>query len=233
MSYKPSASVTQQSAGFVIRQRGLADYQNIYSEMQSFTAARTDETADEIWLLQHAPVYTLGLGARDGHVHSPGDIPIVKTDRGGQVTYHGPGQLVAYILIDLRRRGYGVRNLVSRIEQALIETLVGYGLLAMRRRGAPGVYVNDAKIAALGLRVKNGCSYHGLALNVDMDLEPFGRIDPCGYPGMAVTQLRELGITASIPDVAAQLVTHLAEQLECEVEHMHSEPTTMETIAHD
>ena len=232
-SGNPETGRNRHLSAFLIRQLGTLDYETIYKRMQSFTAARDNDTADEIWLVQHPPVYTLGLGAREGHVHDPGDIPVVKTDRGGQVTYHGPGQLVAYILIDLKRRGYGVRSLVSRIEQALIETIVDYGLLAMRRRGAPGVYVNDAKIAALGLRVKNGCSYHGLALNVEMDLEPFGRIDPCGYPGMAVTQLRELGVTASIPDVAARLVTHLAEQLECEVEHMHSEPTTMETIAHD
>ncbi|MDZ7736541.1 MAG: lipoyl(octanoyl) transferase LipB [Gammaproteobacteria bacterium] len=217
----------------LIRHLGPVDYQTAYSDMQAFTAARTDTTEDEIWVLQHAPVYTLGLGARDGHVHSPGDIPIVKTDRGGQVTYHGPGQLIAYILIDLRRRGYGVRNLVSRIEQALIETVSDYGLLAARRRGKPGVYVNDAKIAALGLRVKNGCSYHGLALNVEMDLEPFSRIDPCGYTGLAVTQLRELGVTAPMADVAEKLVTYLTDQLECEVEHMYSQPTTMETIAHD
>lgn len=233
MSNKLSASVSRHPAGLITRQCGLVDYQTAYSDMQAFTAARGGDTADEIWLLEHSPVYTLGLGARDGHVHHPGDIPVVKTDRGGQVTYHGPGQLIAYILIDLKRRGYGVRNLVSRIEQALIETLAGYGLLAARRRGAPGVYVNDAKIAALGLRVKNGCSYHGLALNVEMDLEPFSRIDPCGYPGLAVTQLRELGVTAPMADVAEKLVTYLADQLECGVEHMYSQPTTMETIAHD
>lgn len=178
-----------------------------------FTGTRTRDTGDELWLLEHSPVYTLGLGARDGHVHHAGSIPIVKSDRGGQVTYHGPGQLIVYLLVDLVRRGYGVRSLVSRIEQALIEYLDVTGLNAVRRTGAPGVYVNNAKIAALGLRVRNGCSYHGLALNVDMDPEPFTRIDPCGYPGLGITQLRDHGVHVTVADAGQQLLPYLTAHL--------------------
>jgi len=218
--------------GLVVRRLGTLNYDDAFERMKAFTASRTQETADEIWLLEHPPVYTLGLGARDGHLHQAGDIPVVKTDRGGQVTYHGPGQLIAYVLVVLKRRGYGVRSLVYRIEQALIDMLAGYQLTAVRRDGAPGVYVQGAKIAALGLRVKNGCSYHGLALNIDMDLTPFERIDPCGYPGLEVTQLNHQGVTAAVETSAEQLVTHLTEQLQC-LSTNPIQTTTMETVAHD
>jgi lipoyl(octanoyl) transferase len=166
--------------------------------MRAFTDARTAETADEIWLLQHPPVFTQGQAGKPEHLLlDAGDIPLIRTDRGGQITYHGPGQIVAYTLVDLQRRGYGVRSLVSRIEQAVIDTLSGYGVRAYADLKAPGVYVDAAgeraKIASLGLRVRRHCSYHGVALNTDMDLAPFARINPCGYPGLRVTQVRALG----------------------------------------
>ena len=173
-----------------------ADYAQTLAAMRDFTARRDAATADEIWLVAHPPVFTQGLAGRAEHLLAPGDIPVVRTERGGQVTYHGPGQVVAYTLIDLRRRSLLVRDLVCRLEQAAIDTLADYGVAAVRRGGAPGVYVADAagrpgaKIAALGIKVSRGCSYHGVALNVDMDLEPFTRIDPCGYPGLEVTDLR-------------------------------------------
>lgn len=197
-----------------IRQLGRVDYQTSYLRMQAFTAARTETTPDELWILQHPPVYTLGLGARAGHAHQTGDIPVVQTDRGGQITYHGPGQLIIYVLVDLRRRGLGVRSLVQRIEQGLIEYLASVGLSAKRRAGAPGVYIDNAKIAALGLRVKKGCSYHGLALNVDMDLTPFAGIDPCGYRGLAVTQLRDEGVDCDVATSAERLLPYLIRELE-------------------
>lgn len=166
--------------------------------MQAFTAARTADTPDELWLLEHSPVYTQGQAGKPEHLIAVTDIPVVPIDRGGQITYHGPGQLVAYVLVDLRRRGYGIRELVSRMEQAVIDVLGAQGVAADRLTGAPGVYVAGAKIAALGLRVKHGCTYHGLAFNVDMDLAPFAAINPCGYPGMRVTQCRDLGVDLSM-----------------------------------
>ncbi len=166
--------------------------------MQAFTAARDADTPDELWLLEHPPVYTLGQAGKAEHLIAATDIPVVPIDRGGQITYHGPGQVVAYVLVDLRRRGYGIRELVARMEQAVIDLLAARGVAADRLAGAPGVYVDGAKIAALGLRVKHGCTYHGLALNVDMDLAPFAAINPCGYPGMAVTQCRDLGVGLSL-----------------------------------
>jgi lipoyl(octanoyl) transferase len=177
--------------------------------MQAFNAARDEATADEIWLLEHLPVYTLGLNGKPEHVLEPGTIPVVNIDRGGQVTYHGPGQIVVYLLLDLRRLGYGVRELVRRMEGAVIALLASYGVAAERREGAPGVYVGEAKIAALGLRVRRGCCYHGLALNVDMDLEPFSRINPCGYSGLPVTQTLDVGIGDNIHDVSERLLALL------------------------
>ncbi|MGQ9659567.1 MAG: lipoyl(octanoyl) transferase LipB [Thermochromatium sp.] len=168
---------------------GLQDYATTWAAMCAFTATRVAETPDELWLLEHPPVFTLGQAGRPEHLLAPGDIPVIHTDRGGQVTYHGPGQLVAYVLFDLRRAKLGIRQLVARLEQAVIDLLGEHGVVAERRPTAPGVYVAGAKIASLGLRVRNGCSYHGLALNVDLDLEPFGRINPCGYSGLAVTRL--------------------------------------------
>ena len=191
------------------RNLGLVAYEPTWHAMQAFTQARTAETEDQLWLVEHPPVFTLGLAGRHEHVLSPGAIPVVKTDRGGQVTYHGPGQAVAYVLMDLRRRGIGVKELVRRIEEAVIEVLRGYGIEGRRRAGMPGVYVKDAKIAAIGLRVARGCSYHGVALNAHLDLEPFRRIDPCGYPGLASTRLADLGVHDKISAVQQILATEL------------------------
>jgi lipoyl(octanoyl) transferase len=177
--------------------------------MQARTRERGAGDRDELWLLEHPPVYTLGLAGKPGHVLDPGNIPVVRTDRGGQVTYHGPGQIVAYVLLDLRRLGYGVKELVRRLEQAIIDTLAGFGIAAARRGGMPGVYVGDAKIAAVGLRVSRGCTYHGIALNVDMDLKPFDGINPCGYAGMATTSMAALGVRDSIDAVQKGLETRL------------------------
>jgi lipoyl(octanoyl) transferase len=192
---------------------GVVDYLTIWRAMQEFTQARTDATVDEIWLLEHPPVFTLGLAGKLEHVLDPGDIPVVQCDRGGQVTYHGPGQVVIYLLLDLRGRGYGVRDLVRRMEQAVIGLLADDGISAARKPGAPGVYVDGAKIAALGLRVKHGCCYHGLALNVAMDLEPFSRINPCGYPGLAVTQTKDLGVRDSMNAIGDRLLRHLLDAI--------------------
>ena len=188
---------------------GRVDYMAALDEMRAFTSARTADTEDAYWLVEHAPVFTLGQAARMEHVLARGDIPVVASDRGGQVTYHGPGQVVAYVLLDLRRAGLNVRTLVCGIEQALIDLLADYNVMAVRRDGAPGVYVGDAKVASLGLRVRKGCSYHGLALNVDMDLEPFSRINPCGYAGLEVTDLRRLGVTATMATIEEHLVVRL------------------------
>jgi lipoyl(octanoyl) transferase len=181
--------------------------------MQRFTEERTADTPDELWLVEHPPVFTVGLNGKAEHLLNPGAIEVVQVDRGGQVTYHGPGQVVLYLLVDLRRRGLGVRALVNLMEQAVIDLLAGYGIAANARQDAPGVYVDGAKVASLGLRVRRGCSYHGLALNVAMDLEPFSRINPCGYPGLAVTQLRELGVTDGMAAAGEQLLAQLAEKL--------------------
>lgn len=177
--------------------------------MQAFTAARDAETPDEIWLLQHPPVFTLGQAGKREHILADLDIPVIAIDRGGQVTYHGPGQVVAYVMLDLRRRGYGVKELVRRLEQAVIDLLADLGIAAERLAGAPGVYAGGAKIAALGLRVRNGCSYHGLSLNVAMDLAPFSAINPCGYPGLAVTQTRDQGIDLASEAMAEVLAARL------------------------
>jgi lipoyl(octanoyl) transferase len=172
-----------------LERRPLPD---VWREMQAFTAERTAATRDEVWFVEHPPVYTLGMRGDRTHLLSPGDIPVVQIDRGGQVTYHGPGQLVAYVLLDLRRLGLGARTLVRALESAVIDTVAGYGVTAVARRDAPGVYVAGAKLAAVGLRVRRHCSYHGIAVNVAMDLAPFRGINPCGYEGLEVTQLREL-----------------------------------------
>lgn len=196
-----------------IRQLGLADYAVTLARMQAFTAGRTPDTADEIWLLEHPPVFTLGLSGNTAHVLDAGAIPVIPADRGGQVTYHGPGQLVAYVLMDLRRAQLGIRELVTALEDAVIAVLAGYGINAASRREAPGVYVGGAKIASLGLRIRGGCSYHGLALNVAMDLEPFSRINPCGYRGLAVTQVADLGGPADLGRVGSDLVPALQKTL--------------------
>jgi lipoyl(octanoyl) transferase len=189
---------------------GLADYEPVWREMQRFTAARTEDTADELWLLQHPPVYTLGVAGCAEHLpRRDTDIPVVKVDRGGQITYHGPGQLVVYTLLDLRRIGIGIRELVRRLEASVVDLLAGYGVVARGSESAPGVYVGESKIAALGLRVRNGCCYHGLAFNVDMDLRPFLEIDPCGYAGLQVTQARDLGVMEEFDAIGEKLVASL------------------------
>ena len=196
----------------IVRDLGRRPYEPVWRAMQAFTDARTEDSADELWLVEHAPVFTLGQAGKPEHVLMPGDIPVVPVDRGGQVTYHGPGQIVAYPLLDLRRLGIGVRELVNRIEQAIIDTLDTWNIVAQRRDGAPGVYVGTAKIAALGLRIRRGCSFHGLAFNVAMDLEPFQRINPCGYQGLAVTQVLDLGGPGSVFAVETVLIDELARQ---------------------
>ncbi len=197
----------------IIRRLGRSDYEPVWRDMQAFTQARTADTPDQLWLVEHPPLYTFGLNAKPEHLHDSGAIPVVRCDRGGQVTYHGPGQVVVYCLIDLRRRGLGVKAFVQTLEQSVIDLLADYGVVAERQVGAPGVYVNGAKIAALGLRITHGASYHGIALNVDMNLEPFARINPCGYPGMAVTQLAALTPGVDLAVVAERLLQGLARNL--------------------
>ncbi|MBA1194553.1 lipoyl(octanoyl) transferase LipB [Pseudomonas entomophila] len=209
------------SACLGVRVLGLQPYEPVLAAMRRFTEQRDASTADEVWLVEHPPVFTQGQAGKAEHLLVPGDIPVVQSDRGGQVTYHGPGQLVAYLLLDVRRLGFGVRDLVSRIERSLIELLAGYDVQAAAKPDAPGVYVNGAKIASLGLRIRNGRAFHGLALNVDMDLAPFRRINPCGYAGLAMTQLRDLAGPIEFNEVS----TRLREQL---VKHLdYAEQTTL------
>lgn len=197
----------------LVRDLGRRAYAPVWQAMQAFTDARDAATEDELWLVEHDPVFTQGQAGKAEHVLAPGEIPVVQVDRGGQVTYHGPGQIVAYPLLDLRRLGLGVRQLVHRIEQAIIDTLEEWNISAVRREGAPGVYVGEAKIAALGLRVRRGCSFHGLAFNIAMDLSPYQRINPCGYQGLAITQMLDLGGPAQPALVAPVLVRELCRQL--------------------
>jgi len=205
-------------AGAATRSLGCTDYEATWHAMQGFTAARTPATRDEIWLTEHPPVYTLGLAGRREHLLRDNGIPALKVDRGGQITYHGPGQLVAYLLFDLKRRGTGVRAMVRSIEASVVEWLDSMGVSAYGKPAAPGVYVmvegTEAKIAALGLKVRNGCTYHGLALNVAMDLAPFADIDPCGYKGLAVTQLADLGIARTVAEAGAALAPVIARHFE-------------------
>ena len=212
-----------------IKHLGIAEFAPTFRAMQAANKSRTPLTTDELWLLEHPPVFTLGLAGKPEHVLAPGDIPVMKIDRGGQVTYHGPGQLVVYLMLDVKCLGYGVKELVNRIEQSLIDLLGEYRIDGFRLKGMPGVYVDApsplvgegwgegvragdvkiAKIAAIGLRIANHATYHGLALNIDMDLEPFSRINPCGYEGLAVTQMRDLGVTDNMTVIGEKLVTHL------------------------
>lgn len=192
---------------------GRRDYIPVWQAMSDYTDRRTADATDQLWLVEHPPVFTQGLAGKAEHLLAPGDIPVVQVDRGGQVTYHGPGQLVVYPLLDLRRLGLGVRELVRRLEQAVIDTLVGWAITAERRDGAPGVYVDGRKIMALGLRVRRGCSFHGLALNVAMDVTPYARINPCGFQGLQMTQVSELGGPADLDLVATELLPRLAQQL--------------------
>jgi lipoyl(octanoyl) transferase len=199
----------------VVRRLGTVHYESTWQAMREFTAARSAETVDELWLLEHPPVYTLGVAARPEHLpRMDNGIPVVRSDRGGQITYHGPGQVVLYTLLDLARRGLGVRSFVRLLEYTVIDFLGQHGIRGSGREDAPGVYVQAAKIAALGLRVRNGRCYHGLALNVAMDLTPFAVIDPCGYPQLAVTSLQTVGVDVSIDDAAEQLRQALEQRLE-------------------
>ncbi|MBL8399350.1 MAG: lipoyl(octanoyl) transferase LipB [Candidatus Accumulibacter sp.] len=199
-----------------VRQLGRTDYRRTWQDMVEFTARRDQETNDELWCCEHAPVFTLGQAGRPEHLLTDLGIPLVRTDRGGQITYHGPGQGVIYLLLDLNRRRLKVRELVTRIEQAVIDLLARHGVAAERRDGAPGVYVGPAKVAALGLRVRKGCCYHGVSLNVDMDLSPFAAINPCGYAGLPVTQTSQLGIALNLEQATTALAAHLKNQLERE-----------------
>lgn len=196
-----------------VRRLGRADYEPTWHAMREFTGTRAAGAADEFWIVEHPPVYTAGLAARPEHFPTRADIPLVKADRGGQITYHGPGQIIVYLLLDLRRLGLGVRPLVRIMEAAVVDLLAARGVAATAREDAPGVFVDGAKVAALGLRIRNGCSYHGLAFNVDMDLSPFLAIDPCGYPGLPVTQARDLGIADATESLAAELVHNLHSRL--------------------
>ena len=198
----------------VVKRLGRVDYAPTFQAMQDFTATRGDATPDELWIVEHPTVYTLGQAGKPEHILRDVGIPLVKIDRGGQVTYHGPGQVVIYLLLDLARLKIKVRELVNAIEQAVIDLLAEHGVTAERRDGAPGVYVGDAKVAALGLRIRNGCSYHGVSLNVDMDLYPFTAINPCGYAGLKVIQTRDLNIPLSVDEAGEQLAKHLLRQLD-------------------
>ena len=193
---------------------GVQAYEATYQRMRELTLARDEQTPDEIWFLEHPPVFTQGQAGKAEHLLAPGDIPVVQSDRGGQVTYHGPGQLMVYVLVDLQRAGYGIRSLVTRLEQAMIDCLAGYGIVAQARREAPGAYVAGRKIGSLGLRVRKSRSYHGLALNVAMDLAPFSRINPCGFRGLEVTQVSALGGPADVERVGRDLEPHLLRQLQ-------------------
>lgn len=200
------------TAPLLVRRLGRQPYEPVWHAMQAFTDAREPATSDELWLVEHDPVFTLGQAGKPEHLLAPGAIPVIHVDRGGQVTYHGPGQIVAYPLLDLRRLHLGVRELVRRIEQAVIDTLAEWNIQAIRHDGAPGVYIADAKIASLGLRVRHGCTFHGLAFNVAMDLEPFHRINPCGYAGLRMTQMLDLGGPSRLRDVEDVLIVELGRQ---------------------
>lgn len=210
----------------IARWLGRVDYEPTWRAMQVLTETRDPQTADEIWCLEHPPVYTLGMAGRDEHVLAAGDIPVVRIDRGGQVTYHGPGQLVVYPLIDVRRLGIGVRDLVTALETAIVDAVAEYGVEAYPRADAPGVYVDRRKLASIGLRIRRGASYHGLALNVAMDLEPFTRIDPCGYAGLEVTDLQRLKVAVSTRTMAGRLLPHLSRTLGLPHTPVWTEPPT-------
>ena len=208
----PLAQAGEGARAAIVRDLGRQPYEPVWRAMQAFTDARDQATPDELWLVEHEPVFTLGQAGKPEHVLMPGEIPVIHVDRGGQVTYHGPGQIVAYPLLDLKRLKIGVRDYVCRIEQAVIDTLGEWNIEGARRDGAPGVYVNGAKVAALGIRVRHGRTFHGLAFNIGMDLEPFHRINPCGYQGLQVTSMRDLGGPSSMEAVKPVLLDHIARQ---------------------
>lgn len=207
------ASPDKATASINLRELGLQEYEPVWRAMQHFTDARNESTADEIWFTQHSPVFTLGLNSAPEHLLAPGDIPVVQVDRGGQVTYHGPGQLMVYPLIDIRRRGLGVRDLVTALEQSVVDLARDYGIAAAARADAPGVYVDGVKLASIGLRIRRGASFHGMALNVDVDIEPFSRINPCGFADLAVTDFSRLGAEHNIARVRDALLPHLLAHL--------------------
>ncbi|PTB83299.1 octanoyltransferase [Pseudidiomarina aestuarii] len=208
MSSEPSVATS-----LTIRHLGRQPYEPVWAAMQRYTDERTDASTDELWVLEHEPVFTQGQAGKAEHLLAPGDIPVVKVDRGGQVTYHGPGQLVVYFLLDIRRLKIGVRQLVSHIEETIVELMASYGVEAAARPDAPGVYVNNEKLCSLGLRIRKGCSFHGLALNVDMDLSPFLRINPCGYAGMQMVQCRELNGPQTVGEAAAKVTQLFAQRI--------------------
>jgi lipoyl(octanoyl) transferase len=212
-------SASSSKPAILVRHLGRTDYTQTWLAMQQFNADRTPSTADEVWVTEHFPVYTLGLNRQGVRLPNASDIPLVMTDRGGKITYHGPGQLIIYPLLDLKRHGLSVRKLVSVLENSVIAWLAEYGVQAQAKSNAPGVYVQEAKIAALGLRIKNNGSYHGLSVNVAMDLNPFGAIDPCGYAGLAVTQTQDLGLQLTLSQAAEQLTAKLVKQLEHGIAH--------------
>ncbi|MFA0552538.1 lipoyl(octanoyl) transferase LipB [Vibrio lentus] len=197
----------------IVKKLGRQDYEPVWKAMHKFTDERTEEDVDQVWLVEHNPVFTQGQAGKAEHVLNAGDIPVIQSDRGGQVTYHGPGQLVAYFLINIRRKKFGVRDLVTHIENLVINTLKAYNINSTARPDAPGVYVDGKKICSLGLRIRRGCSFHGLALNVDMDLSPFLRINPCGYQGMEMAQVSQLGGPCELESVEQQLIQELVELL--------------------
>jgi len=198
----------------LLKNLGLQDYTPIWQQMQQFTATRTSETVDEIWIVEHPPVYTLGLNGKPEHLLNPGQIPVVETDRGGQVTYHGPGQLIVYLLVDVKRLKLGPRQLVAVLENAMINTLAQYGIGSQAKAKAPGVYIDDKKIGSVGLRIKKGCSYHGLSLNNQMDLSPFQGINPCGYAGLEVTQLADQGVDILTHELAVPVIHDIEKALQ-------------------
>ncbi len=200
-------------SGLIVRELGRQTYEPVWRSMQAFTDSRNDATPDEIWFTEHEPVFTLGLNAAPEHLLAPGDIPVIQIDRGGQVTYHGPGQLMIYPLIDLHRAGIGVRDLVTGLEQSVVDLAAEHGIEAASRCDAPGVYVDGAKLASIGLRIRRGASFHGMALNVNADLEPFGRINPCGFEGLEMTDLARLGGAQDIETVRDRLLPHLLRHL--------------------
>lgn len=204
---------TDSRQAIIVKHLGRKDYEPVWQAMQKFTDERDNETTDELWIVEHPPVFTQGLAGKAEHILAAGDIPVIQVDRGGQVTYHGPGQIVAYPMINLRRHGIGVKSLVFGIEQAIIDTIALYGINASRKDNAPGVYVNGAKIASLGLRIRKACSFHGLAFNIDMDLEPFQRINPCGFSGLEVIQLSDLAANVDVSTVEQQLIEAFCQQL--------------------
>jgi lipoyl(octanoyl) transferase len=208
-----NAGSSLQERDIRIRSRGLQEFEPVWRAMQRFTDQRGADTPDEIWFTEHPPVFTLGLNARREHLLAPRDIPVLQIDRGGQVTYHGPGQLMVYPLLDLKRAGLGVRDLVTALERSVVDLVGEFGIAAATRPDAPGVYVEDRKLASVGLRVRRGASYHGMALNVDLDLEPFSRINPCGFAGLEMTDLARLGIRRDLPSVESMLEGHLRRNL--------------------